>query len=770
MLRLSFPPLSAEARRAYVAKLRDAVPCFFEAFEAIDEVKSSAPVKIASPCDAQASPEASCLAGEEAAVALSVVLDLKRRLTDASAAPRSRFFLSHCDIDVFATELEAWTQTRLEAARREAASEAKEKADAEKDGAVAKAREEEQKRLDADRRAFVEQEEESEKRLRKAMEEKEEVAAKASAAQEGAVAKAREEEQRRFAADRTALEAKRAEAEKALRKAREEKEEFAAKAREEEQQKFDAERRALVAKRLESEEATRKARDEKEEFVAKANAEKEGAVAKAREEERRRFDADRKALTAKQEEEAEKAEKAEKALRRAREEKEGAAAKAREEELQKFDVERCALVAKRLESEEAARKATEGKEEFAAKASAVAKARAEEQTKFDAERTALAAKQEESEKALRKAMEEKEAFVAKADAEKEEAVAKAVAEVKQLVESTVDATKKKKDPDEDFSEMLEGRLGHALPPKDAGERSVTDGRIWEEQCVHVLRSIESLFRANEDGFVGRLQGNGRLRLRSKLVDLPPPSPGLAGQFDKAYLEICVEDEKSLLVVAGQLRVESKGGKNDRTAYAQKVVEDLRALRAKSPDLYTHLAFIQWNGEVSGADVRKMAAQEAQVFSKASEAFNYLAMIHEIYGHFSTKLVERSRSRDLHEALLASELQVNFNQRLLKHTCDAAVANAKLVAEHPETSMEQTELRKFWVNLLQAIKPAQLLPAVASLVAKAGQKNSLWTVEDCQQLRDCFAKKIDAFETKAKQGGQRATATTSSKPPLKKAKF
>ena len=75
------------------------------------------------------------------------------------------------------------------------------KADAEMMGAVAKARQEEQQKCDADRAAFAARQEDAERAARKAMAEKEEFMAKADAEKMGAVAKARQEEQQKYDAD-----------------------------------------------------------------------------------------------------------------------------------------------------------------------------------------------------------------------------------------------------------------------------------------------------------------------------------------------------------------------------------------------------------------------------------------------------------------------------------------------------------------------------------------------------------------------------------------
>ena len=71
-------------------------------------------------------------------------------------------------------------------------------------------------------------------------------------------------------------------------------------ARQDEQRKYDADRAALAAMQEDAERAAIKATVEEEEFMAKADAEKMGAVAEARQEEQQKYDADRAALAAMQ--------------------------------------------------------------------------------------------------------------------------------------------------------------------------------------------------------------------------------------------------------------------------------------------------------------------------------------------------------------------------------------------------------------------------------------------------------------------------------------
>ena len=155
----------------------------------------------------------------------------------------------------------------------------------------------------------------------------------------------------------------------------------------------------------------------------------------------------------------------------------------------------------------------------------------------------------------------------------------------------------------------------------------------------------------------------------------------------------------------------------------------------------------WNQEVSGADHRAMVADDIQVFNMASYHLNYIGMIHELYVHFATKIVERAQQSQQAAKLQQMEAESIFGKKVVNEICKMTLSQCRLIAEQPQSLQDCSSINKFWSDLFKTTPPSHVVRTVSDIVSKIGLKACPWSIEVCTQIRDCLHSRLERLTAK-----------------------
>ncbi len=268
-------------------------------------------------------------------------------------------------------------------------------------------------------------------------------------------------------------------------------------------------------------------------------------------------------------------------------------------------------------------------------------------------------------------------------------------------------------------------------------RLTTDGDIGEEHGKKFLQIIKRLLQERESTIT--CQFKPRCTLSSDIVPISRPGRGNGGQFDAAYLNLKIVQDKNVLAHV-QLRFESKGGQNGRTRHSPSVVQDLSVLRSHPENANTRilLAFINWNQPTTEPQRLQMSeVGGVLVFDHAQRAENFVKMQSEVLIWVQCSLIEYARADEQSkEVRRKREAEKQFSDNLTDLTCNNVLQGAAALSGY-DWGTAVNKRMDFWFKLLKVFSHEELLQAVQKIV-KSKAINPVWTEEFREKLRKCFS--------------------------------
>jgi len=284
------------------------------------------------------------------------------------------------------------------------------------------------------------------------------------------------------------------------------------------------------------------------------------------------------------------------------------------------------------------------------------------------------------------------------------------------------------------------KLRGPLPQKEVSARSSSDGSAGESQCLHLLTELSERVMEEKAAIVAHMGGD--YDLEASVLLLGGPGRGHAHQGDGGYLLVRVKDAREGADVATvELRVESKEGSNNHKSYAKQVWEDLQAQRHKhldDPTHHVHSLLVVWHDTVSQPDRLKLAAQKVPAYERASDTWNYIAMLYELFCFLREWLVEAVGTAHKAAADKAMAAVRAFEEDFMaKARKDFCVMAARMAGDPRERGVPGTqELEHMWTDVLGVIPQGYLLEAIRALIGKTTRKGRKWSpafVEDLRSL-------------------------------------
>ena len=276
-----------------------------------------------------------------------------------------------------------------------------------------------------------------------------------------------------------------------------------------------------------------------------------------------------------------------------------------------------------------------------------------------------------------------------------------------------------------------------VPGRDTLRLS-SDGKVWEDESKILLEHLLEALRERKNHLTLMLPLE-RCSLNLLVTPIPAASRSSQGQFDAAFLQADFQDEQGTVFSSSQLRIESKGGKNGRCAYADKVVLDLEELRRRESPRSVDLVFISWNQKVSDPDRATLYSKGIMVFDAvAQEPHGYGRMFEQILATFSMLITQHARRMQADTPEIQQKLSGYrcFVASMVKSSCDRLVEDVKILGSHPEGSAGFP--KNFWAQLLGAINKDFLLEAAKFLVGKVDSTRATWTRDFCEALCRCLS--------------------------------